>query len=342
MKILAIRIRNLASLEGTTEIDFTQEPLCAAGIFAITGPTGAGKSTILDALCLALYARTPRYVQAREIGIELIDVQGSSINQSDVRAILRDGTAEGYAEVDFVGINGQHYRATWSIRRAYGRANGSLQGANTTLKNLTTDSDIGGKKTELLPEITRLVGLNYDQFIRSVLLAQGDFTAFLKADKDQKASLLEKLTGTNIYSALSKKIFERHREEDQQLKFLQQRQQGIAMLTTEELASLKEREAALAKTLKQLEIQIDTTAKEIKWHEDLTNHQVQVDEAYQIRQARLAEKEQSDDREKYLKQVERIQPTRTWMDALTDATDQLAQRQEARAETQAQQQLLTH
>src|SRR5690606_3801629 len=217
MKILAIRIKNLASLEGTTEIDFTQEPLCSAGIFAITGPTGAGKSTILDALCLALYAKTPRYAQAREIGIEITDVQGSTINQSDVRAILRDGTADGYAEVDFVGVDGQHYRATWSVRRARNKAAGSLQQANIALKNLTTGSDIGGKKTELLPEITRLVGLNYEQFIRSVLLAQGDFTAFLKADKDQKASLLEKLTGTYIYSELSKKVFERYREEEQGL-----------------------------------------------------------------------------------------------------------------------------
>src|SRR5690606_18872199 len=167
MKILAIRIKNLASLEGTAEIDFTQEPLCSAGILAITGPTGAGKSTILDALCLALYAKTPRYVQARETGIEIADVQGSSINQSDVRAILRDGTADGYAEVDFVGIDCQRYRANWNVRRARNQAAGSLQQATTTLKNLSTGHDIGGRKTELLAEIIRLVGLNYEQFIRS-------------------------------------------------------------------------------------------------------------------------------------------------------------------------------
>src|SRR5690606_2155551 len=135
-------------------------------------------------------------------------------------------------------------------------AEGSLQQANTTLRNLTTGNDIGGRKTELLSEINRLVGLNYEQFIRSVLLAQGDFTAFLKADKDQKASLLEKLTGTYIYSELSKKVFERYREEDQQLKLLQQRQEGIAILTVEERTNLNEREPALAKTLKHLEAAI--------------------------------------------------------------------------------------
>ncbi|WP_353130934.1 AAA family ATPase [Parapedobacter pyrenivorans] len=336
MKVLAIRIRNLASLEGTTEIDFTRDPLRSTGIFAITGPTGAGKSTILDALCLALYAKTPRYAQAREIGIELADVQGSTINQSDVRAMLRDGTAEGYAEVDFVGIDGQHYRANWHVRRARNRIEGSLQQANTTLKNLTADSDIGGRKTELLPEITRLVGLNYDQFTRSVLLAQGDFTAFLKADKDQKASLLEKLTGTNIYSALSKKVFERHREEDQQLKFLQQRQEGIAILTIEELANLKEQEATLAKNLDELNARIDAVVKEIKWHEDLSNHQAHVAQAHQMQQARIVEKEQAGDREKYLKQVEQVQSTHTWIDALRDATDLFVQRQEALTKIQTQ------
>jgi len=340
MKILAIRIKNLASLEGTTEIDFTQEPLCSAGIFAITGPTGAGKSTILDALCLALYAKTPRYVQAREIGIEITDVQGSTINQSDVRAILRDGTAEGHAGVDFVGIDGQHYRATWSVRRARNRAEGNLQQANTTLKNLTTGSDIGGKKTELLPEIARLIGLNYEQFIRSVLLAQGDFTAFLKADKDQKASLLEKLTGTHIYSELSRKIYERCREEEQQLKLLQQRQEGIAILTTEELAEIQTRETELATVLEQLQAKIDTTTREIKWHDDLRHYQAQVHEAQQALEERLAEKAQSAERGTYLRQVEQVQPTRTWVDALAEASGLLHQRKERLEEVSLQQQLL--
>src|SRR5690606_17887344 len=190
-------------------------------------------------------------------------VQGSTINQSDVRAILRDGTADGFAEVDFVGIDGQRYRANWSVRRARNRADGSLQQANTTLKNLSTGHDIGGRKTELLSEIIRLVGLNYEQFIRSVLLAQGDFTAFLKADKDQKASLLEKLTGTHIYSELSRRIFERCREEDQQLKLLQRSQEGIVTLTAEELADLNEQEVALAKLLEQLEARIKTTLAEL-------------------------------------------------------------------------------
>ena len=104
MKILAIRIKNLASLEGTYEIDFTREPLYSAGIFAITGPTGAGKSTLLDAICLALFSKTPRHIIAKEMGVEIQDVVNNKISQGDVRNILRKGTAEGYSEVDFQAL----------------------------------------------------------------------------------------------------------------------------------------------------------------------------------------------------------------------------------------------
>lgn len=339
MKILAIRIKNLASLEGTTEIDFTQEPLCSAGIFAITGPTGAGKSTILDAMCLALYAETPRYNHAEQ-RIDVVDVPGSTIKQNDVRAILRDGTADGYAEVDFVGIDGQHYRATWNVRRARNRADGNLQQATATLTNLTTGSDIGGKRTELLPEIARLVGLSYEQFIRSVLLAQGDFTAFLKADKDQKASLLEKLTGTHIYSELSKGVYERYREEEQQLRLIQQRQEGIAILTTEELAELNVREAELVTLLSQLQARVDATANEIQWHDELHHHRAQVLDARQALDERLAEKSQSTERQSYLQQVEQVQPIRTSMALHQEATERLSQRKQTREEAGRQQQLM--
>jgi exonuclease SbcC len=235
MKILSIRIKNLASLEGNTEIDFTQEPLSSAGIFAITGPTGSGKSTILDALCLALYGKTPRYLQARESGIEITDTQGSAISQGDVRGILRDGTGEGFAEVDFAGVDGQRYRSTWRVRRARDKAEGSLQQYSVALKNIDTNTDIPGRKNEVLEIIERLVGLNFDQFTRSVLLAQGDFTAFLKAAKDEKSALLEKLTGTHIYSEISKQVFANYSREKRELENLNLQREGINTFTIEEL-----------------------------------------------------------------------------------------------------------
>ena len=112
MKILAIRLKNLTSIEGAVEVDFAMEPLNSAGIFAISGATGAGKSTLLDALCLALYDKAPRFANSVE-SINLADVGDNQINQSDVRNLLRRGTTDGYAEVDFLGVDGHRYRSRY-------------------------------------------------------------------------------------------------------------------------------------------------------------------------------------------------------------------------------------
>ena len=322
MKILAIRIKNLASLEGTTEINFTAEPLCSAGIFAITGATGAGKSTILDALCLALYSKTPRYLQAKETGIEVLDVPGNKLNQSDVRGILRDGTADGFAEVDFRGIDGQHYRANWNVRRARNKADGSMQSDSVTLQNITSNTAIPGKKAETLKEVERLVGLNYEQFTRSVLLAQGDFTAFMKASKDEKSSLLEKLTGTHIYSEISKKIFENYKVEEQQLRELNLRKEGIATLNEDELKTLLEEQSILATQIKSLEKELDTLTIEIGWHEQLATLQANHLEANTALQQANEHKVNAFPRRQKLVVTEQVQQTRSWVDAQKHAQQQ--------------------
>lgn len=322
MKILAIRIKNLASLEGNTEIDFTAEPLCSAGIFAITGATGAGKSTILDALCLALYGKTPRYLQAKETGIDIFDVKGSVISQGDVRGILRDGTAEGFAEVDFVGIDGQYYRATWSVRRARNKTEGSMQADLITLKNITSNVDIPGKKQETLNEIVRLVGLNFDQFTRSVLLTQGDFTAFMKASKDEKSSLLEKLTGTYIYSEISKKIYEKFKLEEQQLRDLNFKKEGIATLNEEELKALSDDQEILETQIKSLEKDVEKLTAEISWHEQLAKLQTNQEEAHTALQLATEAKTSALPRRQKLQTVEQAQQTRSLADALKYAQQQ--------------------
>lgn len=322
MKILAIRIKNLASLEGNTEIDFTAEPLCSAGIFAITGATGAGKSTILDALCLALYGKTPRYLQAKETGIEIQDVQGNTLSQGDVRSILRDGTAEGYAGVDFKGIDGQDYCATWSVRRARNKAEGSMQSDSITLKNITSNADIPGRKQETLNEIVRLVGLNFDQFTRSVLLAQGDFTAFMKASKDEKSSLLEKLTGTHIYSEISKKIYEKYKLEEQQLRDLNFRKEGIITLTEEELKVISDDHETLEAQIKSLEKDIEKLTTEITWHEQLAKLQTGYNEAHTTLLLATEAKTLALPRRQKLLMTEQAQQTRSWADALKHTQQQ--------------------
>ena len=128
MKIVALRGKNIASLQGEFEVDFTAEPLNSAGIFAITGATGSGKSTLLDTICVALYNNTPR-LQRADKSANIHDVDEDAINQKDCRTLLRRGTADGYAEVDFVALNGETYRSRWSVRRSRNKINGSLQPA---------------------------------------------------------------------------------------------------------------------------------------------------------------------------------------------------------------------
>ena len=253
MKILAIRGRNLASLEGDFEIDFTVEPLLSAGIFAISGPTGAGKSTLLDTMCLALFARTPRTDQAKENNVKLQDVSNEQLSQSDPRFLLRRGTSSGFAEVDFMALNGHRYRTRWSAARARDKENGRLQNPRLALYNLDKEEEEQGTRSDLQARIIDLIGLTFEQFTRSVLLAQNDFSTFLKAEQGEKASLLEKLTGTELYSAISRQIFERNARAKEAFDLIQTRIQGIELLTDEEENDLRTRLAGTEKELQRVE-----------------------------------------------------------------------------------------
>ena len=253
MKILAIRGRNLASFEVDFEIDFTVEPLLSAGIFAISGPTGAGKSTLLDTMCLALFARTPRTDQAKENNVKLQDVSNEQLSQSDPRFLLRRGTASGFAEVDFMALNGHRYRTRWSVARARDKENGRLQNPRLALYNLDKEEEEQGTRSDLQARIIDLIGLTFEQFTRSVLLAQNDFSTFLKAEQGEKASLLEKLTGTELYSAISRQIFERNARAKDAFDLIQSRIQGIELLTDEEENDLRTRLAGTEKELQRVE-----------------------------------------------------------------------------------------
>lgn len=316
MKILSIQIHNLASLEGHAVIDFTIDPLASAGIFAITGPTGAGKSTILDALCLALYGKTPRYLQAKELGIEVSDVKGSTINQGDVRGILRDGTAEGYAKVAFVGADGQKYLASWSVRRARQRAEGTIQADSMQLEHLETGRVIASKKREAQEAIEQAIGLNFDQFTRSVLLAQGDFSAFLKASKDEKSSLLEKLTGTQVYSEISMLTFEKYKEARDQVAVLEQQAEGVERLSDEDIALMKDEHELAQEMVKNQHIALEQYQKGIEWFLQLDKLKVNVRAAISVEAEAIADNDAASERRKKLVLLEEVQNIRPQMDAL--------------------------
>lgn len=253
MKILAIRGKNIASLEGEFEVDFTTEPLVSANIFAISGPTGAGKSSLLDTMCLALFARTPRTDQAKELNVRLKDVSDDDLVQSDPRFLLRRGTATGYAETDFVALNGHRFRARWSVSRAREKESGRLQTPKLTLFNIDKDTEEQGTRSDLQQKIIDLIGLTFEQFTRSVLLAQNDFSTFLKAEQGEKAALLEKLTGTELYSQISKRIYEKNSEARAAFEIIQTQIAGIEILPEEEETLLRQQAAETAVLLKQLE-----------------------------------------------------------------------------------------
>jgi len=247
MKILAIRGSNIASLAGAFEVDFERPPLSGAGLFAITGPTGAGKSTLLDVLCLALFGKTPRVSEAGALKVPVTGggVDGQAITAQDPRNLLRRGAAEGSAEAEFVGVDGRRYRARWEVRRARGKATGNFQKASWTLWRTDggEETPIADGTTEVEEQVGLALGLTFEQFRKAVLLAQGDFAAFLRAKEKERAELLEKITGAEIYTAVSRKAWERGQEVSDRLKALDERLAALAPMDGEE-RSRNEGEAA--------------------------------------------------------------------------------------------------
>ena len=267
MRILAIRGRNLASLTGDFEVDFQCEPLASAGVFAISGPTGAGKSTLLDAMCLALYHDTPRLRSAKEAQIAVPDVQDQTLTPQDPRHLLRRGCGEGHAEVDFEDQSGVAWRARWSVARARGKVGGRLQQAQVSLLRIADQQPVAGTVREVQEQLATLTGLSFEQFCRSVLLAQNDFAALLKARQEERAGLLEALTGTEIFSQISKLAHQRNHSEQQQLRTLEQQLGQHTPMSDEARAELTQQRAA---TLEQRELQarrLQVLESEAAWHD---------------------------------------------------------------------------
>jgi exonuclease SbcC len=250
MRILAIRGANLASLAAPFEIDLAVEPLAGSGLFAITGETGAGKSTILDALCLALYGEYPR-VSTGGRRENAPDPGGEAISVHDGRAILRRGAGGGHAEVDFVGQDGERYRVRWEANRARGRANGRLQDELRTLSRLDDGSAVATGKTQVRKAVEAKTDLTFDQFRRTVLLAQGEFDAFLLAAESERAELLEKITGTEIYAAISIRVHEGTEARRRSVEEQERRRNEIGLLDDEARRRLLDEQSQLAENTAQ-------------------------------------------------------------------------------------------
>jgi exonuclease SbcC len=322
MKILRIGGKNLASLAGEFEVDFGSEPLASSGLFAISGPTGAGKSTLLDALCLALYDATPRLLKARS-GNQVPDVGADTVQAHDRRTLLRRGSAEGYAEVDFTGNDGIDYRARWSVRRSYNKASGALQGVVMSLHKLPELAPIGSTKTETLLEIEKRIGLSFEQFTRSVLLAQNEFSAFLRTDDNERGELLETLTGSAVYSEISRRAFERWRLEQEAMRRLTARLQDQAPLAPDARTSLDEEHARAQAVLLEADARRAALEQQLRWHQELerlASSEAQAEAALTGANAAL---DAAEKRRRHLATLDAVQPAR----ALVADLQRLAQEQ---------------
>ncbi|WP_392889128.1 AAA family ATPase [Pseudomonas migulae] len=347
MKILAIRLKNLASLAGPFEIDFTAEPLASAGLFAITGPTGAGKSTLLDALCLALFGAVPRLSNA-QVSAKAPDADGE-ISTGDPRTLLRRGTGEGYAEVDFVGIDGRRYRARWEANRAREKAGGKLQHSRQSLRDIDLDQLLASQKVEFKVQLEAVLGLNFEQFTRAVLLAQSEFSAFLKANDNERSELLEKLTDTALYTRLGRRAFDKTKDAREAHKLLQDQATGVTPLAPEARAELDERFNEAQQQLKTQQAQLKQLELQSTWLKELRQLQdEQLSATEQLTSARQDWQSLAGERLK-LTRLEHLAPQRhqfarqTELGArLTPLAAQIQQHTRQEQELQARQAQLEH
>lgn len=298
MKILSIKFRNLNSLEGENFLNFTASPIADTGLFAITGDTGAGKSTILDAITLALYGKIHR--------------------NKNVVEVMTYGALEAYSETTF-DVAGKTYMSSWTIWRARKKVDGKIQGPvrKLSLKNEVSGKFeiIGEKIREVDEKVDEITGLDYDRFCRSVLLSQGDFAAFLKAGEKDRSLLLERITGTEIYSDISKSAYERNKLEELELEHIKQQLQSLEILTDEEIADLEENRKTLQEQLKILSDELKIQQEQFKSLERMAEIEKEINHVHN----RLAQ--WSSDKENLKQDLERHQihiKTRNFHDKILD------------------------
>lgn len=333
MKILRISLRNLASLAGTHTVDFTREPLRTAGLFSISGPTGSGKSTLLDALCLALFEKTPRLNLAHKT-VKLAD-GADSISQKDPANLLRRGTAEGFAEVVFVGVDREIYTARWSVRRARNRPDGALRPTEMTLwrGNVAGEGPVeqGGRKTEVLPVIAEKIGLSYEQFTRAVLLAQNDFATFLKSDDKERAEILQALTGTRRFEEISIAVFARCAAEREAVGEIEAQIGGHRGLAPEERAVAEAVCMQAENALRAVTEKMSERAVQVEWFERLAKLATATAEAEQALQAAVNAREAGEPRRLEVEHtMEAGSSARALRDAEAHAERELAAAEKAR------------
>lgn len=279
MRLIELRLKNLNSLKGEWHIDFNDPAFLNEGIFAITGQTGAGKTTILDAICLALYSQTPR----------LGDITGST------NEIMTQGTGECSAEV-IIEIDTKRYRCSWYQHRAHKKSKGNLLPIKHEISDVKTGDILEEKKSKTSVYIQDLIGMDFNQFTRSIMLAQGSFAAFLNSDIGDRAAILEKITGTAIYAKISLNVHEKKRFEEEVLGKLQAGVNSLFLLSLDdeellaaELKDLNQQQSKQRQTFKTLSEQLQWLDSVQQLQQNLSAHQAEFASAQQVQQAFIPE-----------------------------------------------------
>ena len=327
MKLQKLTIHNIASIEDAI-IDFEAQPLAGSEVFLITGKTGAGKSTILDAICLALFADTPRLENTQMQG-KTKDVD-SKLGLDDTRQLMRRNTGEAYVSLTFTGSNGVHYEAQWKVWRSRNKPTGNLQDKSWSLKNIDTGNTID-KDVQIRAEMKAAIGLDFNQFCRTTLLAQGEFTKFLNSKDDEKAAILEKITGVDIYAKVGKKVFEVTGQKEQLWKDAKQQVEGIHTLSDDEVAAKKEEMAGIDAQYKALKETVDADKAKLQWIKsdaELTKAIVTATEEHKQAQA-VVESDDFKTKELLVKQWNTTIDARNWLTAKKGAENSKVQQQKA-------------
>ena len=285
MKFKKLEISNINSITEAA-IDFEQLMPQDQHIFMIWGPSGAGKSTILDAICIALFCKTPRLQSIAEkkdnqyVDPELrFSDKSKGIAINDLRQYLKRGEKEGYCLLQFVGNDCITYTAktVFSINR-----NGNL---NNTEWSLTSENGVWTKVKEIEQQIVTVTGLTYEQFCRTTLLAQGEFTKFMKSDQNAKAEILEKLTDTSVFSELGRKIYEKYNLKKKECENLNRENENIVRLNDEQIAEYQVQISTIQSENKQLEEALNNLTLKSTWIKQLTVIQEDVKRSEQLWQA---------------------------------------------------------
>lgn len=267
MKLKKLEIHNIASIENAV-IDFEAAPLAESNVILITGETGAGKSTILDAICLALYANTPRMNNTGMSG-KWQENDADEMDITDTMQLMRKNTNEAYVRLSFLGSDGNEYEAEWSVERKKKNLNRTW-----SLKNLThpeASPKVGNgkrerKDDEIMEAIQTAVGLSFDQFCRTTMLAQGEFTRFLKSSKSEKAAILEKITNTEKYARIGAKVYDlTHRKYEKEMNEVDPSKKEQKPLPPNERADLEANRKAIEDKLTILNTQLDNGQKKVNW-----------------------------------------------------------------------------